>query len=210
MHRRVIISTLAGSLWLWTPANPLLGQAPSNPPLRRELLVRLATDQAVRDTLAQFFQSGRSPDSAFVARMSAVDAANTSWIKGVIVQCGWPGRSLVGTDGANAAFLLVQHAGNDPAFMASALPLLERAVVNGESKATDYALLFDRVAVAAGGRQRFGTQAKLIQGRVVFDPIDDSIHVDTRRAQMGLSPLATYARLLDSLYTAHDRTGTSR
>jgi hypothetical protein len=99
MHQRVIISTLAGGLCLclclWSPATSLLGQAPSNPVLAHELLGRRDEDQAVRDSLMKFFQSGRNPDSASIVRMSAVDASNTDWLKGVIAKYGWPGRTLV-------------------------------------------------------------------------------------------------------------------
>jgi hypothetical protein len=99
---------------------------------------------------------------------------------------------------------MIQHS-PDPAFLASSLPLLESAVANGETRAADYALLFDRVAVQAGRKQRFGTQARLVNGTMIFDTIDDSVHVDSRRAEVGLSPLATYARQLDSLYTSRSR-----
>ncbi len=204
MHRRVIISTLAGSMCLWIPATSVLGQAPSNPGLAHELLGRRDNDQAVRDSLMKFFQSGRDPDSASIARMSAVDSSNTDWLKRVIAEYGWPGRNLVGADGSNAAFLMVQHS-TDPAFLVSSLPLLENAVKNGEARAADYALLFDRVAIQGGRKQRFGTQARLVNGSMVFDPIEDSVHVDKRRADVGLSPLATYARQLDSLYTSRGK-----
>ena len=70
-----------------------------------------------------------------------------------------------------------------------------------EARADEHALVFDRVSVGSGHPQRFGTQAKLVNGRVVFEPIDDSAHVDERRAQLGLPSLEVYKHLLDSLYT---------
>lgn len=204
-ERRLICGAMAATVCLCAPTASLPGQAPRNPDLRRELLAHRDTDQAIRDTLATLMQSGRAPSSAFLARLETVDARNTSWIKSVLSRGIWPGRSLVGAEGSNAAFLLVQHATNEPAFMAAALPLLESAVSRGDAAGADYALLFDRVTVAAGRRQRFGTQAKIVAGRVVIDPIEDSVHVDARRAKMGLPPLALYIRMLDSLYTAHPR-----
>jgi hypothetical protein len=48
--------------------------------------------------------------------MQAIDAENLPWLKRVIAEVGWPGKSLVGDEGASAAWLLVQHADQDPAF----------------------------------------------------------------------------------------------
>lgn len=173
-----------------------------DPALRAQLLQRRAADQALRDTLMLMMQAGRTPDAAFIDRLDMVDRANTTWIRRVIESRGWPGGSLVGSDGASAAFLLVQHATHDTAFMARALPMLEKAVGAAEASAADYAVLYDRVAVQSGRSQRYGTQASLFNGRLVFAPIEDSSRVDARRAAMRLPPLAAYARLLDSLYAA--------
>jgi hypothetical protein len=111
----------------------------------------------------------------------------------------------VGSDGANAAFLLVQHADRDTAFQASVLPLLERAYAAGDAEGPQVALLTDRLAVARGRRQVYGSQADIVGGRVVLKPIADSASVDARRARVGLPPLADYVRLLDSVYTRRPR-----
>ena len=38
--------------------------------------------------------------------MAAADGANLPWLRQVITGVGWPGKSLVGEDGAQAAWLL--------------------------------------------------------------------------------------------------------
>jgi hypothetical protein len=182
---------------------PPRGTAPSGDSLRRELLRRVELDQAVRQRFTAALQAGRQPDSALAADMAAVDTANTAWLRSVITARGWPGRSLVGGDGAEAAFLLVQHADRDTAFQASTLPLLEKAYAAGDATGQQVALLTDRVAKARGRPQVYGTQASFVGGRVVIDPIADSAGVDARRARVGLPPLSEYVRLLDSVYTAH-------
>ena len=53
-------------------------------------------------------------DEDTIAAMQAVDLANTTRLREIVSADGWPGRSLVGTDGAHAAWLLAQHA--DPDF----------------------------------------------------------------------------------------------
>lgn len=170
--------------------------------LQRELLARLQADQAIRDTVSQVMQAGGRFDTTLVRRMWEVDTPNTSWLKRVIAERGWPGRSLVGDEGAEAAFLIVQHATHDTAFMAMALGLMERAVADSEAKGADVAMLADRVAVQRGQKQRYGTQAKITAGKVILDPIDDSAHVDERRAALGMPTLARYVAVLESVYTA--------
>ena len=176
-------------------------QTPKDSALTNALLERGRLDQAIRDTLVTRMQAGASFDSSLTARMAAIDSANTMWLKAVVEQRGWPGRSMVGTEASEAAFLIVQHAVQDSAFQARALALMEKGVATGEVAGGQVAMLADRVAVHRGQPQRYGTQAKLQNGRIVMEPIADSAHVDERRAALGLPPLREYARMLDSMYT---------
>lgn len=173
--------------------------------LRRHLLTRVEADQAIRLALMRKEQQGLSLDSLDLASMIAVDTANTTWLRRVVAERGWPGKTLVGADGANAAFLLAQHADRDTAFQAVVLPLLERAYPAGEVTGEQLALLTDRVATARGQRQVYGSQANIVAGAVILKPIADSAGVDARRARVGLPPLAEYVRLLNSLYTPQRR-----
>jgi hypothetical protein len=144
------------------------------------------------------FRDGKQPDSALIARLRAVDAENTAWLSALVARNGWPGRSLVGVDGADAAFVLVQHADADTAFQARVLQLLARAYRTGEVTGQQLALLTDRVATARGNPQVYGTQLELVAGRAVLKPLIDSAGVDGRRAAVGLPPLREYLRLIDS------------
>ena len=198
MRTAILILSLA-----LTAAGAGAGQTPRDTALSRALLERVRVDQAIRDTFVLQLQAGRAVDSSLAARMAAIDSANTTWLKAVVARRGWPGRSEVGPEASNAAFLIVQHAVHDSAFQAQALSLMERGVANGEVRGADVAMLADRVAVHRGQPQRYGTQAKLLEGRLVLDPIADSAHVDERRAALGMPPLREYVRVLDSMYTAH-------
>jgi hypothetical protein len=174
--------------------------------LRSELLQRVSNDQAARAPLAAALQRGAMPDSSMIALLGEVDANNQGWIAQILAQRGWPGRSTVGADGADAAFLLVQHADGDTALQVRALPLLARAFRAGEADGQQYALLTDRVASARGLPQVYGTQARIVDGHVVLKPIADSTNVDARRAEVGLPPLRSYLATLDSVYgKQHDR-----
>ncbi|HEY4955929.1 MAG TPA: DUF6624 domain-containing protein [Gemmatimonadaceae bacterium] len=173
---------------------------PRDETLRSDLLTRAEADQSARLALMRKQQQGLTPDSLDIARMIEVDEANTAWLRRVLAVRGWPGKTLVGADGADAAFLFIQHADRDTAFQAAVLPLLEQAFAAGEASGQHFALLTDRVATARRQPQIYGSQADIVAGHVVLKPIADSAGVDARRARVGLPPLAEYVRVLDSLY----------
>jgi hypothetical protein len=79
------------------------------------------------------------------------------------------------------------------------LPLLERAMVEGEVPAADVAMLADRVAVHQGRAQRYGTQFSLHDDTLVPDPIGDLAGLDSLRATVGLPPMREYVRVLSEM-----------
>ena len=150
-------------------------------------------DQKVR----QGFSSHMSAET--VAEMQAVDARHTSRMRAIVEKHGWPGRSLVGDDGAHAAWLLVQHA--DSAFMAQCLPLMKRAASTGEAFGKDYVYLFDRVRMQQGKTQIYGTQFTIAaDGRLLLHPIEDAEHVDERRRAVGLPAMVEQERMIREAY----------
>ena len=115
---------------------------------------------------------------------------------------GWPGWQLVGEDGSTAAWLIVQHADLDVEFQRRGLALLEEAVAAGDASPGDLAYLVDRVRVADGQPQVYGTQwtpdaAGEWQPRT---PIEDEANVDARRAEAGLGTLAEYLDELEAMF----------
>jgi hypothetical protein len=62
------------------------------------------------------------------------------------------------------------------------------------------AYLTDRVLLAEGKKQLYGTQFTREKGELQPRPIEDAAHVDQRRAEAGLPPLAEYAAELAKLY----------
>ena len=98
----------------------------------------------------------------------------------------WPTRSTVGLAGVRAVFTLAHR---DTAFARTAL---HRMMESGTEEAIkpDVAVLEDRVRVASGRKQLYGTQLILVNGKLVPGPIEDSAHVDLRREGANLPPLA--------------------
>lgn len=116
----------------------------------------------------------------------------------------WPGRSLVGDDGAEAAWLVAQYAVFDPGLQRRCLDLLELAVATDEAPAAQYACLYDRVRMADGRDQLYGSQFVFDDhGEIAPWPIEAAEHVDERRARMGLVPMAEHTAAMREL--AHSR-----
>ncbi len=125
---------------------------------------------------------------AMDAEIQRRDIANQKALKALIPTDGWFKASLDGERAALTAFLVVQHATNDPQLMRDALPRMKIAVDAGEASAQWYALLFDRVAVEFDHKpQRYGTQLNCVQGKWQLDKVDDPAHLDLRRKTLGLS-----------------------
>jgi hypothetical protein len=173
---------------------------PTDPALRKQLLGMFKIDQDARDAL---IKAGiQKPDPKLAKRMLEVDAANLKKLKPIIASHGFPTPSMVGKDGVDAAFILVQHADSDPGFQAKVLPQLARLRKQGAVSGQDFAMLTDRVLRAQHKRQRYGTQFfnKHTHGVMVPEPMQDPAHVDARRARVGLPPLAVYACILSVYY----------
>jgi len=114
----------------------------------------------------------------------------------------WPGRRLVDDDGAAAAWILAQRAVFDPGLQRRCLEMLEIAVACGDAPPAHYALLLDRVRMADGKDQVYGSQ--FVRSKdgdsVVPWPIEDAAQVDVRRERVGLTPLAEQAREMRAQY----------
>lgn len=151
-----------------------------NQDLKEEILAMVDDDQRMR--------SGNQWDLA-------VDKGNTERMKKIISQYGWPGKSLVGDEAANGAWLLVQHADHDVEFQKDALRLLREAVAKGEAEKINEAYLVDRIRVKDGQPQVFGTQFYEDENGLFGPrPIEDSQGVEERRKQFGLQPFLDYEK----------------
>lgn len=159
-----------------------------NKKLRDELLSMQHEDQQV---LQELVDSGELGTVAYHPRIMEVHERNNARIKQIVEQCRWPGISLVGKEGAEAAWLIVQHAVLDTEFMGVCLELLGEAVRNGEAEGMHFAYLQDRVLIMSGKPQIYGTQHDVDENGIAFPlPIENPSEVDCLRKEMGLDTLA--------------------
>ena len=155
--------------------------------LRNELLAMAERDNRVRAELAA---TGELFDG-YNTRMAAVHEEHAARLDRLITDHGWPGKSLVGEQGAEAAWLVLQHAIASPALQRRCLPLLKASAEAGEIPAFQPAYLEDRICVFEGRPQRYGTQFDWdADGTLSPHPLQAPDSVDSYRESVGLGPLS--------------------
>jgi hypothetical protein len=152
----------------------------------------MAEDQAARTGVAPPGDDRTAEELS--AAWPQVDADNALRMAEILEEHGWPGWSLVGEDGAFAAWLLIQHADFNLDLQKRGLAMMRAAVEADDADPSDLAYLIDRVLVAEGKPQIYGTQLSIDEDGAITPrtPIEDEANVDARRAEMDLGTLQAY------------------
>ncbi|OFJ46564.1 hypothetical protein BA896_021240 [Janthinobacterium lividum] len=135
-------------------------------------------------------------------QQTAIDVANMKRLAEIIDTYGWPGLRFAGA-ASQTAFLVLQHA--DHASQSKYLPLLHDAVKRSDALGSHFAMLDDRLRIADGKLQRYGSQ--LSTNPLRLQPIEDEAHVDERRRSIGLEPLADYVKRFGLTYSPNAAKG---
>jgi hypothetical protein len=122
--------------------------------------------------------------------MEALHRRNAELLRAIIDEFGWPGKSLVGEDGASAAWLVVQHAIGEPEFQRGCLATLREAAERGDVDPAHVAYLEDRICFFERRPQKYGTQFDWDEhGDMSPWLLQDAERVDEYRRGVGLVPL---------------------
>lgn len=163
-----------------------------NENLREQLLAMRREDERVRAELAQ---TGELFDG-YHPLMETVHLENAARLERMITENGWLGKTLVGADGAEAAWLVLQHAISRPDLQRRGLEILRREVERGEIPARQAAHLEDRILYFEGKPQIYGTQFDWNEpGEMAPHEIFEPENIDERRAAVGLS--VPYAEVIE-------------
>ena len=172
----------------------------SHPAIAQELVERRKNDLAVRQRLideGKLF-GGYNPE------MEKIHLENARRLQEIIDQIGWPTHELVGEEGSQAAWLIVQHAISFPSFMKNCLALMTEQEKAGTIDPVNVAFLSDRIALYENRPQSYGTQfTDDEQGQLACyeldAPVDD---VNERRRKLGLNTIKErLAELLSQVKT---------
>jgi hypothetical protein len=128
------------------------------------------------------------------------DSINLIKVEKIITENGWLGPDIVGKEGNSTLFLVIQHANTQTQL--KYLPMFREAVKKGKAQASDLALMEDRVLLAQGEKQIYGSQIgiDMITNEYILSPMIDPDNVDKRREEVGLMPLAEYLNHFDLIW----------
>lgn len=154
--------------------------------LEKGLLEMEARDQALRAELA----TAGVLNDGYHPRMEELHRAHASRLRQIIAVFGWPGHTLVGENGARAAWRIAQHAIGEPDFMRQCRELIDAASQKHDLPRWQYAMIDDRIRVYEGRPQRYGTQMRDGPDGVEPHPLENVARVNSMRMQAGLPPLA--------------------
>lgn len=207
MTRRVVVCCLLGLAACRDDSKPMdqaqeLGDVVPEgrgvwPTNLADSLLRLGVeDQQGRNALAQ---AAAAQDTATLFATLRADSARSRWLKQQVAQFGWPQAAQSSDSAVQAAWLILQHS-PDTAWQADMLPVLEQLAASGALPTDDVAMLADRVQVRRGEPQRYATQFTMVDGRMLPEPVGDTVGLDARRAAVGLPPMAEYVRRMQEQF----------
>ncbi|MDR1055294.1 MAG: hypothetical protein LBL90_05620 [Prevotellaceae bacterium] len=179
------------------------GQGHENP-LTKELEKIWMRDQMLRafivpdGCITKAYDKDSYQYQYFISLMIQEDKKNREQVCQIIDEHGWLGVSEVGQLANSALFLVIQHSPLET--LEKYFPLLKESAVNGESKMTDMALMYDRIQMYKKEKQVFGSQTAEVNGKLYIIPIEDPAKVDIRRERVGLQALAEYLKYLGLNY----------
>ena len=187
------------------------GLQTAHDPRTRELFLRVLRDQTLRygfgfDPTTARWIDGLSPEANEAWRkllgglIVDTDCFNASWLRGQLTEIEWFDSRTFGASADRAAWLLAQHADLNTALQVDVLSRLERLAREGGTNASNFAYLWDRVAVAEGRPQRFGTQMECVDGaNHPTGGLEDAGRVEERRAEFGMQTYASYLEVMARL-----------
>jgi hypothetical protein len=133
--------------------------------------------------------------------------ANTRFLRQLVEDSGWPGRDRVGEDGADAAWVLLQHAGAGVRTLDSAanryfrhmcVPLLERAVADGLAHPRHLAHTVDGIQSVEGEPPVYAVLSTAFvsdEDGPQLAPGLDVTTINQHRHRIGLAPVSEDLRL---------------
>jgi VWFA-related protein len=206
-------------LWMLAGILPLCAQTPDKclqpgriEQIRKDLAAgsKAAEDLKLRDELViasrDFAAANRRAtieyrgDAKVESDYQDLIKKTTSRVCSILNDQGWPTRSAVGQEGVDSFLFLISKA----------LPLsiqleLYSVVVdafgrNEVERGELVASYIDRLRLATGSRQLFGSQVYVRDGFLVMAPIEQPSRLDERRAEFKMTPILSYERFLEISY----------
>jgi hypothetical protein len=174
----------------------LFGQGPElNKTLRTQLDTVYFHDQYYRREQMQIYKKFGYNSKEYQDIQKKIhfrDSINQIVVRSILKTQGWPGISEIGEQGSRTLFLVIQHSNQQ--MQEEYLPMMKEVAKKGAILPNQLALLEDRILLGKGKMQLYGSQIFQDSTGAYVQPIEDVDHLDERRAQVGLEPMADYTK----------------
>lgn len=174
---------------------------------RQKVLELFEKDQDARKEGQAAFQSVKPgtpigpAEQAALDKMTRASRAHIAELRKLMAKYGFPGYKKVGRDATAAAVMIVTNADKDTGFQKKFLDDMKKAADASDADRGDFAMLTDRVLIAEGKRQRYGTMISVKGTKITPMPVEDPKNLDKRRAEVGLPPMEDYLETVKSRYS---------
>lgn len=192
MRSKVFISICLLVIFCCKKENSKITQKEFNKELIEELKTIVEIDQ-----IAAGVPSGKYNNlnvDEWKSFKDSVFGVNYKKVKSIFNKYGFPGFDLVGKEGSQNFWLIVQHLDHKPEFQKEVLNKMKEEVLKNNAHPDNYAYLTDRVKLNFKQKQVFGTQVyynwKTCQAYP--KPLFDSANINRRRKELGLVALEVY------------------
>lgn len=157
-----------------------------NEELKNRLVKMVEEENHLKDELA----SDGSLYEGYPSRIRELHLIQANELERIVETHGWPIISLVGKEGADAAWLILQHAISRPDFMKKCFPIFESAVKENEASIKHLSCLTDGIRYFSRKPQVYGNYFDWNE-KGQFGPwiIEDPENVNERREKAGLNTL---------------------
>ncbi|MFE0778035.1 DUF6624 domain-containing protein [Streptomyces sp. NPDC058861] len=172
-HPSIVVGAMTGEV-----------STPTRPEIARDLIGRF--ESAAATWRAPACKREAAPEGVARAARHTIESDAQALRRIVARLQGWPGRTLVGDDGCQAALAIALNSDRDPAFQVTLLQMLADAVRRGDATTAQWAHLHDRCLVRSGRPQTYGTQYRWYDGQLEMCPVIDPGGLDQRRVSVGL------------------------
>lgn len=162
-----------------------------NKALKVKLVSMRAKEHEMRESI---LKSGNLYDG-YDEKLEALHIHHAEELNIIVDKFGWPGKTLVGKDGASAAFLIALHSISKPPLQRKFLVELRKAVVEGDASPNQEACLEDRILFNEGKPCKYGMLFDWDDNGNLIANVDDAALVNERRAKLGLTTLSEALRL---------------
>ncbi|MGB0910002.1 MAG: DUF6624 domain-containing protein [Nitrospirales bacterium] len=147
-----------------------------------------------RELRTEIFKEGTLNDG-YDPKMEAWHLKNTEKLDEIIEKLGWPGKSLVGTEGSDATFMLACHSKSTPSFQRKFLQHVQEAVKNQEAIKAQAACLGDRIRFNEGKPLKYGMLFDWDESGELVANVEDLDLTNELRKEMGLKTVEEESEL---------------